>query len=81
MAAKSPAERISSTVTLQICLVSKLSQYLRVPAAAPARTPVQRARDYAMPDTPSTHEEKVRAFWARFAEKVLESGAKPPFDR
>ncbi len=34
-----------------------------------------------MPDTPSTHEEKVRAFWARYTEKVLESGAKPPFDR
>lgn len=34
-----------------------------------------------MPDTPSTHEEKVRAFWARYAEKVLELGAKPPFGR
>ncbi len=34
-----------------------------------------------MPETPSTHEEKVRAFWARYTEKVLESGAKPPFDR
>jgi hypothetical protein len=34
-----------------------------------------------MPDTPSTHEEKVRAFWARYAEKVLESVAKLPFDR
>ncbi len=34
-----------------------------------------------MPNTPSTHEEKVRAFWARYAEKVMESGAKPPFDR
>jgi hypothetical protein len=73
MAAKSPAERISSTVTLQICLVSKLSECRRPPppAAAPARTPVQRARDYALPDTPSTHEEKGRAFPARFAEKDL----------
>ncbi len=34
-----------------------------------------------MPDTPSTHEKKVRTFWARYAEKELESGAKPPFDR
>jgi hypothetical protein len=34
-----------------------------------------------MPDTPSTHEEKVRAFWARYAEKVLESCGKLPFDR
>jgi hypothetical protein len=34
-----------------------------------------------MPDIPSTHEEKGHAFWARYAEKVLESGAKPPFDR
>jgi hypothetical protein len=34
-----------------------------------------------MPDTPSIHEEKVRAFWARYAEKMLESGAKPPLDR
>ena len=34
-----------------------------------------------MPDTPSTHEEKVRAFWARYAGKVFKSGAKPPFDR
>jgi len=51
------------------------------PAAAPAPTPVERARDYAMPDTPSTHEEKVRAFWARYAEKVVESVAKPPLHR
>ena len=34
-----------------------------------------------MPDTPSTHEEKVRAFWARFAERVQRSGVRPPFDR
>jgi len=34
-----------------------------------------------MPETPSTHEERVRAFWSRHAEKVLESGAKAPFDR
>jgi hypothetical protein len=34
-----------------------------------------------MPDTPSTQEEKVSAFWARYAEKVMESGAKPLFDR
>jgi hypothetical protein len=34
-----------------------------------------------MPDTPSTHEEKVRAFWSRFAEKVQKSGIRPPFDR
>ncbi len=34
-----------------------------------------------MPDTPSTREEKVRAFWARFAEKVQKSGIKAPFDR
>ncbi|MBK8639169.1 MAG: hypothetical protein IPN92_13175 [Chromatiaceae bacterium] len=34
-----------------------------------------------MPDTPSTHEEKVRAFWARYAEKILESGAKLRLDR
>jgi hypothetical protein len=34
-----------------------------------------------MPDTPSTHEEKVRAFWARYAEKVVESVAKPPLHR
>jgi hypothetical protein len=34
-----------------------------------------------MSETPSSQEERVRAFWARFAEKVRESGAKPPFDR
>jgi integron integrase len=34
-----------------------------------------------MSETRSSQEEKVRAFWARFAEKVRESGAKPPFDR
>jgi hypothetical protein len=34
-----------------------------------------------MPETPSRQEEKVRAFWARFAENVRESGTKPPFDR
>jgi hypothetical protein len=34
-----------------------------------------------MPNIPSTHEEKCHDFWARYAEKVLELGAKPPFDR
>ena len=34
-----------------------------------------------MPESRSTHEERARAFWVRHAEKVLESGAKAPFDR
>ncbi len=34
-----------------------------------------------MSETPSTHEDRVRAFWARYVEKVRESGAKAPFDR
>ncbi len=34
-----------------------------------------------MPDTPSTHEEKVRTFWARYAEKAVESVGKPPLHR
>ena len=34
-----------------------------------------------MPDTPSTREENLRAFWARFSERVQKSGNRPPFDR
>jgi hypothetical protein len=36
-------------------------------------------KPYTMPPTLSTHEEKPRSFWHRYAEKVRESGIKPPF--
>ena len=64
----------------RFCLVSRLSRCARAPQRAPSG-PVSNAPRLRHARNPVNHGEKVRAFWARYAEKVRESGAKAPFDR